>query len=223
MNKSTQDGAKVYTPLTLKVYDWWVLGISNRFAWKCSTSDYLVPHFKKHLGQRHLDIGVGTGFYLQYVPEEIDISLMDMNANSLAVAKERVSGRCCATTIQHDIFESIPIECEGGYDSVSLYYLLHCLPGTLAEKRIALLNASKALKSNGTLFGATILGYEVNHNLLGRKLMHTYNSKGIFSNIQDTEAGLRHELSSLFENVVIHRVGKVALFSASGRIERLIT
>ncbi|MGL4219198.1 MAG: class I SAM-dependent methyltransferase [Shewanella sp.] len=219
MNKSTQDGAKVYTPLALKIYDWWVLGISNRFAWKCSTNDHLVPHFKRHLGQRHLDIGVGTGFYLQHVPKNIAISLMDMNANSLAVAKERVSSHCCTTTIQHDIFEPIPAEYEGRYDSVSLYYLLHCLPGTLVEKRIALLNASKALKPNGTLFGATILGYEVNHNFLGKKLMHVYNSKGIFSNVQDTEAELSHELSLLFENVTINRVGKVALFSASGKPE----
>ncbi|HGT6877014.1 methyltransferase, partial [Escherichia coli] len=24
--KNTDDGAKIYTPLTLKLYDWWVLG-----------------------------------------------------------------------------------------------------------------------------------------------------------------------------------------------------
>ncbi|EON7431628.1 methyltransferase, partial [Escherichia coli] len=27
--KNTDDGAKIYTPLTLKLYDWWVLGVSN--------------------------------------------------------------------------------------------------------------------------------------------------------------------------------------------------
>ncbi|EEC7950456.1 class I SAM-dependent methyltransferase, partial [Escherichia coli] len=26
MKKNTDDGAKIYTPLTLKLYDWWVLG-----------------------------------------------------------------------------------------------------------------------------------------------------------------------------------------------------
>ncbi|PPE29837.1 methyltransferase, partial [Escherichia coli] len=25
MKKNTDDGAKIYTPLTLKLYDWWVL------------------------------------------------------------------------------------------------------------------------------------------------------------------------------------------------------
>ncbi|HDI9989676.1 TPA: class I SAM-dependent methyltransferase, partial [Escherichia coli] len=28
MKKNTDDGAKIYTPLTLKLYDWWVLGVS---------------------------------------------------------------------------------------------------------------------------------------------------------------------------------------------------
>ncbi|EMY3217972.1 methyltransferase, partial [Escherichia coli] len=26
MKKNTDDGAKIYTPLTLELYDWWVLG-----------------------------------------------------------------------------------------------------------------------------------------------------------------------------------------------------
>jgi hypothetical protein len=60
---STERGAAVYTPFTLKLYDWWVLGISNRFAWQCPTNTALLPFFRKHAGRRHLDVGVGTGFY----------------------------------------------------------------------------------------------------------------------------------------------------------------
>ncbi|MCV5306560.1 methyltransferase, partial [Escherichia coli] len=65
--KNTDDGAKIYTPLTLKLYDWWVLGVSNRLAWGCPTKEHLLPHFLEHLGNNHLDIGVGTGFYLTHV------------------------------------------------------------------------------------------------------------------------------------------------------------
>ncbi len=68
MKKNTDDGAKIYTPLTLKLYDWWVLGVSNRLAWGCPTKEHLLPHFLEHLGNNHLDIGVGTGFYLTHVP-----------------------------------------------------------------------------------------------------------------------------------------------------------
>ena len=65
--KNTDDGvAKIYTPLTPKaLWDWWVLGVSNRFAWDVPiTKEHLLPHFLEHLGNNHLDIGVGTGFYL---------------------------------------------------------------------------------------------------------------------------------------------------------------
>lgn len=46
MTLSTHDGAKVYTPVSLKLYDWWVLNISNSYAWHCDTNKYLIPHFK---------------------------------------------------------------------------------------------------------------------------------------------------------------------------------
>lgn len=89
MKKNTDDGAKIYTPLTLKLYDWWVLGVSNRLAWGCPTKEHLLPHFLEHLGNNHLDIGVGTGFYLTHVPESSLISLMDLNEASLNAASTR--------------------------------------------------------------------------------------------------------------------------------------
>lgn len=63
MNFDTEKGAAIYSPLMLKLYDWWVLGISNRYAWRCSTDAVLLPFFRQHVGRRHLDVGVGTGFY----------------------------------------------------------------------------------------------------------------------------------------------------------------
>lgn len=87
--KNTDDGARIYTPLTLKLYDWWVLGVSNRLAWGCPTKEHLLPHFLEHLGNNHLDIGVGTGFYLTHVPESSLISLMDLNEASLNAASTR--------------------------------------------------------------------------------------------------------------------------------------
>lgn len=74
MSKSTKIGSQIYTPFTLKLYDWWVLKMSNHFAWKCPTHDVLVPHFTEYAGNEHLDIGVGTGFYLTHLPETTHIS-----------------------------------------------------------------------------------------------------------------------------------------------------
>ena len=81
---STEHGAAVYTPFTLKLYDWWVLGVSNRFAWQCPTSTTLLPFFEKHMGQRHLGVGVGTGFYLANarISAATNLTLLDLNDNS---------------------------------------------------------------------------------------------------------------------------------------------
>ena len=52
------------------------------------------------------------------------------------------------------------------------------------------------LASDGVLFGSTILGRGVRHNLLGRRLMRLYNRKGIFSNLEDDQRGLEQGLAS---------------------------
>lgn len=219
MSKSTKIGSQIYTPFTLKLYDWWVLKISNHFAWKCPTHDVLVPHFTEYAGNEHLDIGVGTGFYLTHLPETTHISLMDINTNSLAVARNRIGSTRIKECIQHDVFEPFPAQYHGYFDSISMFYLLHCLPGTLKDKVQVIANTAKGLKTGGTLYGATILGNDAGHNRLGKKLMKVYNSKGIFSNKDDTEDGLHAMLSFQFHDVAVNRVGMVVLFTATGRRE----
>jgi hypothetical protein len=72
-------GAAIYNPLILFLYDFWVLYISNTWAWGCSTKSVLRPFFDKHLKRRHLDIGVGTGYYLQNLPPTTQLTLVDLN------------------------------------------------------------------------------------------------------------------------------------------------
>jgi ubiquinone/menaquinone biosynthesis C-methylase UbiE len=220
LNKNNSErGAAIYTPLILKAYDWYVLGFSNRFAWECSTSKFLLPFFKKHLGRRHLDVGVGTGFYLANsdIDRSVEITLLDLNENSLHAAAARIPDlqpRC----IHHDVFEPMPFPEKIVFDSVSAFYLLHCLPGTFVEKQYAIANLTKHLSPAGVLYGATILGDEARHNRLGGKLMEIYNRKGIFGNRSDTLASLRSMLETQFHNVDIWQQGKVAMFIAQNKI-----
>lgn len=151
MKKNTDDGAKIYTPLTLKLYDWWVLGVSNRLAWGCPTKEHLLPHFLEHLGNNHLDIGVGTGFYLTHVPESSLISLMDLNEASLNAASTRAGESKIKHKISHDVFEPYPAALHGQFDSISMFYLLHCLPGNISTKSCVIRNAAQALTDDGTL------------------------------------------------------------------------
>ncbi len=44
---NVDEGTKIYTPFTLKLYDWWVLSISNSYAWHCPTKEILLPYFYK--------------------------------------------------------------------------------------------------------------------------------------------------------------------------------
>lgn len=220
MTASSEAGAAVYSPLTLKLYDAWVLGISNRFAWQCPTRDVLQPFFDRNVGARHLDVGVGTGYYLANagLPDTTQVTLLDLNPSSLEAAKQRF-GRVDTQTLQHDVFVPLGTEQHGHYDSISLFYLLHCLPGTMADKGAVFANLKPCLKPDGVLFGATILGDAAGHNGFGRKLIEVYNKKGIFGNRSDTVEGVRSALASHFRDVHIEVVGKVALFSGRKAIQ----
>jgi SAM-dependent methyltransferase len=220
MTASSEAGAAVYSPLTLKLYDAWVLGISNRFAWQCPTRDVLQPFFDRNVGARHLDVGVGTGYYLANagLPDTTQVTLLDLNPSSLEAAKQRF-GRVDTQTLQHDVFVPLGTEQHGRYDSISLFYLLHCLPGTMADKGAVFANLKPCLKPDGVLFGATILGDAAGHNGFGRKLIEVYNKKGIFGNRSDTVEGLRSALALHFTDVHLEVVGKVALFSGRRPIQ----
>jgi hypothetical protein len=56
-------GHAVYTKRMLGIYDFLVLGLSNRLIWRCPTQR-LVDHYNRHVTANHLDVGVGTGYFL---------------------------------------------------------------------------------------------------------------------------------------------------------------
>jgi hypothetical protein len=98
-----------------------------------------------------------------------------------------------------------------------LFYLLHCLPGTIDDKETAIANLKRYLSEDGVLYGATILGEEAAHNLIGKRLLKLYNDKGVFHNMADTLDGLQTMLSRQFQDVQVRRHNKVALFVARNR------
>ena len=206
--------AAVYTPIVLKLYDWWVLGVSNRLAWRCPTSTVLLPFFAAHVGARHLDVGVGTGYYVAQagVARRAELTLLDLNENSLRAAAARTG--VSARTVRHDVMQPLPPSLHGRFDSVSMFYLLHCLPGRMLEKGKAIAALKPALAAGGVIYGATILGEAAGHNAFGRWLMRIYNRKGIFGNRTDTLESLEAALRPHFERVQVRQHGKVALFVA---------
>ncbi|MDK7226046.1 methyltransferase domain-containing protein, partial [Proteus mirabilis] len=127
----------------------------------------------------HMDIGVGTGFYLKRALANINkIALTDLNINSLDYAKKNIVDDKLTYCLQHDIYHKFPNEFNSSFDSISLFYLLHCLPGTMEGKKKVIENISKILTEKGVLYGSTILGADVEQNFFGNKLMSVYNKKG---------------------------------------------
>lgn len=206
-------GQRVYTPFTLRVYDLFVLGFSNRFVWRCPSSK-MLERYESHVGERHLDVGVGTGWFLDHCRwpvESPQITLLDLNENSLSAATSRIR-RYAPATVQANVLEPVDLG-DSRFDSIGANFLFHCLPGELEWKTMTVAsNLRRYLVSGGVLFGSTILGRGVTHNLLGRRLMRLYNRKGIFANIEDDQEGLENGLTSELTDVEIEVVGAVALF-----------
>ncbi len=212
MPLDTTAGQAVYTPLSLRLYDLVVVRLSCDHVWRCPAR-HLLAQYDRLVGRRHLDVGVGSGFYLDRCrfPARPELTLLDLNPVSLAHAARRVA-RYAPRTVQHDVFAPLPFA--ERFDSVALSFLLHCLPGAMADKAAAIAHLSRAVAPEGVLFGSTILGDGAAHNALGRRLMRVYNRKGFFGNARDDADGLAAALGASFAEVKLSQVGTVALFEA---------
>jgi SAM-dependent methyltransferase len=208
---ATEPGQAVYSPFVLGVYDWYVLGFTALMIWRCP-SRRMLEHYNRNLGRRHLDVGVGTGYFLDRArfPDDPEVTLFDLNPNSLASASQRIE-RYHPTCIRGDVLEpnSLPRQ---HYDSIGMSGLMHCLPDGGAGKWRAFTYLAPAIKPEGVLFGCTIIADAPLRRQ--RWLMNVYNRKGIFCNAADTKAVLRTELSERFEQVTITQIGAVAFFAA---------
>jgi hypothetical protein len=208
-------GQAVYTPLVLALYDLVVLGFSCRFAWRCPRAA-MLSFYNRHVGARHLDVGVGTGFFLdrcEWPTAQPELTLLDLNRHSLDAAAKRTR-RYQPRIVEANVLAPIDLG-DSKFDSIGMNFLLHCLPGSAEQKAATVAhNLRPYLAPGGVLFGSTILGPGVRHNLLGRRLMRAYTKKGIFSNLDDDAAGLERGLAAALADVRIEVEGTVALFSA---------
>jgi SAM-dependent methyltransferase len=211
--KDVLAGQAVYSKTTLTLYDFVVLGISNRLVWRCPTAR-LLDFYNTHISANHLDVGVGTGFYLDRCswPDQPRIVLVDLNPNSLEVTAQRIK-RHHPKRYRRNILAPLHLE-EEGFHSIGLNYLLHCLPGDIHSKGMVFDHINDYLQPGGTVFGSTLLQGGVPRSGLARRLMQVYNKKGIFCNVNDDLEGLTETLASRFGEISVEAVGCVALFWA---------
>jgi hypothetical protein len=203
----------IYTPFMLSFYDRLVHGLSNRFAWRCPT-ERIIRLYRDNLSSRHLEAGVGTGFFIDRAnPAGFEeLTLLDINRHCLARSTQRLA-RYHPLLCETNLLAPIASELEPA-DSIGLTYVLHCLPGSVAEKLKAIDHLQPVMSKGTVLFGATILGRGIEPNAVARSLLRLYNAKGVFNNLDDDLPALTDGLKARFGNVEIETIGCVALFRA---------
>jgi len=206
-------GQRDYTPRVLRMYDPFVLRFAARWVWRCPTSR-LVDGYRRHIRDGHLDVGPGTGYFLDRsgLPAGSRVTIVDPNPNVLRFVSRRLA-RLDLTAVEGDVLKPLPVT--GPFESAALHLVIHCLPGPLSRKAVAVANVASVLAPTGVLFGASVLGTSGAHTRLARGYLRAFNRQGGFDNLDDTEAGLRDILEASFEQVDLEIVGSIAIFSAT--------
>ena len=205
-------GYRGYNRFMLTIYDPWVLGFMTRAVWKVPVAPG-IEHYRRNLGHRHLDVGPGTGYFLEKSapPAGTEITLLDPNPNVLARCSKRLEAMH-PRTVQASVMEPLPVD--STFDSAALSFVLHCLRGPMSNKAVAIRNIAAVLEPDGVLFGGTVLGLEEHHTPQARLFLKGANKMGDFDNLGDTVDGLRAILEESFQEVDIEVVGSAAFFTA---------
>jgi SAM-dependent methyltransferase len=206
-------GQSGYTRLLLRAYDPLVLGPVARFVWRCPTAR-LVEGYRQHIRDRHLDVGPGTGYFLDRsgLPGGSSVTILDPNPNVLRHASRRLP-HLDITSVEADVCKPLPVD--GPFDSAALHLVLHCLPGPLPRKAGAVANVATVLAPTGVLFGASVLGTSGPHTWLSRRALDAFNRRAAFDNLNDSEEALREILEASFQHVELETVGSIAIFAAT--------
>jgi SAM-dependent methyltransferase len=210
----THPSVAVYTPTRLALYDPFILGLSCALVWKCPKRHFL-DLYDRHVGSPHLDIGVGTGYFLdrcRFPIEPPQLTLLDPNEACLDRAARRLR-RYSPRVMKANALEPLKLE-TAGFASVALNGVLHCLPATPEKKADVFRNLRPFLADGGVVFGSTILGSGVEHGRLARKALAHYNRKGFFTNLADDLGGLKRALAHNFADQHVEVRGSFALFVA---------
>ncbi|KAM5350061.1 hypothetical protein ACJ41O_006566 [Fusarium nematophilum] len=231
-------GSIRFTPLVLFIYDLYVIRISAPLIWRCSVQKYLRPLFTENFSKRHVDIGVGNGYFpakaikdLGREPKDQHLTLVDLSLASLTAARQGILSRhpgIDIRSIHADAGAPLPASLENErFDSASLSLIMHHMPGPTLSKSRAISNAKSLLADDGVLIGSTILGkvwekteqgYQVKVEQRPGRLatfaLGFYNKRGIFDNYEEDPRVFEKVLKEEFEEVETRIVGMIFLFRA---------
>ena len=212
--KQVEAGTALYSKFFLNFYDWLALGLNGRFIWKCPSYN-ILEMYNKYVTDNHLDIGVGTGYFMdncRFPSPAPRLALMDLNCNTLDVAGRRLA-RYNPEIYQRNVLESFSLDAPG-FDSVGMMNLLHCLPGDMDNKQIAFRNVKAVMNPGAVLFGSTIMYKDVERSALAGLALKLINLMGYMTNLGDDIEALEQGLSQHFSKSQVRVIGCEALFWA---------
>ena len=209
-------GQSDYNELLLRLYDPLVLGPISRYVWRCP-AELGVRLYRQHIRPNHLDVGPGTGYFLEHagLPAGSRVTVLDPNPKVLRHVTRRLRN-LEVTAVEADVLKPLPVA--GPFGSAAMNAVLHCLPGPLERKAVAVANVASVLAADATFFGATVLGRSARHTRMGRAFLTAFNRRGAFDNLDDTEDGIGEILRRSFRQVTIETVGGLAIFAATDRV-----
>ena len=205
-------GQADYTPALLRLYDPIILGPITRYVWRCPAGR-LTELYRRHVRDPHLDVGPGTGFFLERsgLAPGSQVTILDPNNNVLRHTSKRLPN-FDVTAVEADVCKPLPVQ--GPFESAAMNLVIHCLPGPFERKAAAVANVAAVLSPNGMLFGSSIIGTTGAHNRVAQTLLRDYNRRSVFDNLEDSEEAIHRMLASSFEGVEIDTVGSIAIFIA---------
>lgn len=214
----------VYTQFFLRnFYDLAALRFNMTYLWRCPVDTVQLPLFRENFSDRHLDIGVATGYFPTAAlrcegqsQSDKHLTLMDLNPNSLKAAEDRVLSECAevaTTCVEADIKAPIPKTLQNAkFESISMFNLFHCVPGT--DKVEAFGRVAQLLGDDGVLIGVTVLGVGHTLNWFTTLCLRFYNGLGVFNNWDDRKEVFDEALNKEFAEVETCVVGLMLVFRA---------
>ncbi|ADB34842.1 Methyltransferase type 12 [Kribbella flavida DSM 17836] len=207
-------GAAQYSTAMLRWYDLAVLEVNCRLLWRCPPRT-MLELYQRNIGARHLDLGPGTGYFLDrctFGVRRPQLTLLDLNPDVLTTAAHRLR-RYNPTTHLRNVLEPLALG-DNRFDSAGLNMVLHCIPGPISAKAGVFDRIIPYLEPGARIFGSTILDVGVPHSPAARVALHLLNRQGVFHNTSDTLSDLDQALAQRFATYRIELHGAMALFQA---------
>ena len=206
-------GQSEYTPFFLKIYDPLILGFFTRVVWRCPTT-LLVERYRRHIRPRHLDVGPGTGYFLERagLPARTPV-----HHPRPQCARPRLCLPALAAPGHHGR-RGRRLQAASPRWNVRFRRAARRDPlptwTALAQGRGRGQRGCHSRTDRRPLrrIYPRVLGP---HTWLSRMILDANNRRGIFDKLGDTQEGLGEILGASFELVELETVGSMAIFAAT--------